>query len=516
MNRLFDRDGMESGARESWQWRAKGIGLILSRVSLALLAFISCGTTARGETRPNVLVIITDEHNFRTLGCYREQLSREQAEMWGPGTIVETPNIDRIAHEGVICTRAYATAPVCSPCRAAMITGLYPQNTGVPANDLELRADVPTLAKILKANGYRTGFVGKWHLGGTGKPEWAPAIDGGFENKTFMFNRGHWKKFAMEPSGPAVAAKDNRGQPSYAVDGADEKSFSTDFLTDRTIEMIRQSKDKPFFTVVSFPDPHGPNTVREPYDRMYSHLRFLAPRTYGRDDMPSPGWLGGGKNHAVFRGEQMGLYFGMVKCIDDNVGRLLQALEESDQLDSTIVLMTSDHGDLCYEHDRLNKGNPYEGSARVPFVIRFPSRLNSGGVYGHPVGTVDVTPTILGLAGVDHDAKLQGRDLSDRLNDGAGQGSEIVFLRNAGTSPSWMAAIDSRYKLVLSVNDRPWLFDHEADPDELLNFFQRPGTNEATQRLAEALWKYASENKDPFVDHPKIAASLALCRSPKE
>ncbi len=119
-------------------------------------------------------------------------------------------------------------------------------------------------------------------------------------HKKFMFNRGHWKKFAMEPDGPAVARRTTAGNRRMRVDGADAKSFSTDFLTDRTIELIRQSKDKPFLAVVSYPDPHGPNTVRAPYDRMYNHLRFLAPRTYGRDDMPSPGWLGGGKNHAVF------------------------------------------------------------------------------------------------------------------------------------------------------------------------------------------------------------------------
>jgi arylsulfatase A-like enzyme len=203
----------------------------------------------------------------------------------------------------------------------------------------------------------------------------------------------------------------------------------------------------------------------------------------------------------------------MVKCIDDNVGRLLQALEEQGQLDSTIVLMTSDHGDLCYEHDRLNKGNPYEGSARVPFLIRFPGRLNGGGVYSQPIGTVDVTPTILGLAEIPHDARLQGRDLSESLQNGEGQGIETIFLRNAGTSASWVAAIDSRYKLILSVSDRPWLLDRESDPDELLNFYQRPGTDQVTRRLADALWRYSSENNDPFIEHPKIAGSLAQCRS---
>ena len=475
-------------------------------------------TSARGvDGGPNVLVIVTDEHNFRTLGCYRDTLSTEQAEMWGPGSIVETPNFDRLAKEGVLCTRAYATAPVCSPCRAAMITGMYPQNTGVPTNNAKLRDDVPTLAKIMAKEGYRTSFVGKWHLGGIGKPEWAPEIDGGFQNKTYMFNRGHWKKFAQTKNGAKVDARDKSGSPSYGVANADDKSFSTDFLTDRAIESISDAGEQPFLTVVSYPDPHGPNTVRAPYDRMYDHLRFLPPRTYGRDDVSTPKWLGNEKKHAVFRGSQMSQYFGMVKCIDDNLGRIFTALEKSGKLDSTIIMMTSDHGDLCYEHDRLNKGNPYEGSARVPMLIRFPKRITAGQTYVQPMGTVDVTPTLLGLASVKTNHEFEGRDLTEQfIRNGAGEGGQVTFLRNSGTTPQWVCVVDERFKLVLSVNDQPWLFDAEQDPDELLNFYRRPGSGAVTQRLANALQQYGNQRGDTYLQHPMIAASLKNCLSEED
>jgi arylsulfatase A-like enzyme len=244
----------------------------------------------------------------------------------------------------------------------------------------------------------------------------------------------------------------------------------------------------------------------------------LPPRTYGQDDLPIPGWLGGAKNHPKFVPDQMSRYFGMVKCIDDNIGRLLRTLEESDRLDSTIILMTSDHGDLCYEHDRLNKGNPYEGSARVPMLVRYPSLLDAGTVYEDPIGTVDVTPTLLGLAGIQADADFQGHDFTSRLR-GEKKPSEleITFLRNAGTKAQWIAAIDARYKLVLSVNDRPWLFDLQTDPDELLNFYGRPGTEAVTRRLAAALKKYAEKYKDPHASESHIAGALAQClgQSPK-
>ncbi len=156
---------------------------LLRMGSMPLLCLIVGSVVTHAADRPNVLIVITDEHNFRTLGCYRNVLPKEQAEMWGPGTIVETPHLDRLANEGVICTRAYATAPVCSPSRSAMVTGLYPQNTGVPTNDEKLRTDIPTLATILGSQGYRTSFVGKWHLGGASKPGWAPEIDGGFRTQ---------------------------------------------------------------------------------------------------------------------------------------------------------------------------------------------------------------------------------------------------------------------------------------------------------------------------------------------
>ena len=484
-----------------------------------ILCVIGCvGLADRVDAKtPNVLVIITDEHNFRTLGCYRDTLSTEQAEMWGPGSVVETPNFDRLAKDGVLCTRAYATAPVCSPCRAAMITGMYPQNTGVPTNNAELRDDVPTLAKIMAKEGYHTSFVGKWHLGGDGKPEWAPKIDGGFQNKTYMFNRGHWKKFAQTKTGARVDARNKSGVPSYEVSGADERSFSTDFLTDRAIESMTQAGDQAFLTVVSYPDPHGPNTVRAPYDRMYDHLRFLPPRTYGRDDVVVPKWLGSAKKHPVFRGTQMSQYFGMVKCIDDNLGRIFTALEQSGKLDSTIIMMTSDHGDLCYEHDRLNKGNPYEGSARVPMLIRFPERISAGQTYTQPMGTVDVTPTLLGLAGIKTDHEFQGRNLTVQfIGNGAGEGKQVTFLRNSGTEPQWVCAIDERFKLVLSVNDQPWLFDAVQDPDELLNFYRRPGSGAATQRLAKALQQYGKQNGDAYIQHPAIADSLRKCLVSKD
>lgn len=468
-------------------------------------------TASESVEKTNVLLIITDEHNFRTLGCYREGLPREQGEMWGFGATVSTPNLDQLAAEGVLCTRAYATSPVCSPCRAAMITGRYPHAVGMPTNNHVLDNTVPTLADRLNDAGYRTTFIGKWHLGGNGKPEWRPKVDGGFQDKNFMFNRGHWKKFAINEDGVGMVAARKNGRPNYNVDGADKTSFATDWLTDRAIDYITdEDATKPFLTVVSYPDPHGPNSVRKPYDDRFDDLPFRAPRTY-QTGLESPKWLGPQKRHPVFRGPDMSRYFGMVQCLDDNIGRLIQAMRNAGQLDNTLVIMTSDHGDLCYEHDRQNKGNPYEGSARVPMILRQPGRINKEQVYTKPMGTVDITPTVMGLLGLPANADDQGRDLSAQLADvkaGAADGKQIAFLRNAGESPGWLAAVDERYKLIVSVNDDPWLFDAVEDPDELKNFYGQPKTSNISRQLAEALIQYAEDNADPHITNSQIAASL--------
>ena len=249
---------------------------------LAAVATVAprCSLAAE-KSGPNLLIIQTDEHNFRTLGCYRKTLKPDQALMWGAKAIVETPNIDWLASHGALCTKFYATTPVCSPSRAAFVSGQYPQNTAVVTNGIRLSDDVVTFAEILWRVGYATGYSGKWHLDGTGKPQWAPKRKFGFEDNAYMFNRGHWKQLEDTAAGPRIKARSG-GRASYSVAGADKKSFTTDFLTDKTIDFIKTNASKRFCYMVSIPDPHGPDTVRPPYASMYDAMTFKKPRTYDK------------------------------------------------------------------------------------------------------------------------------------------------------------------------------------------------------------------------------------------
>jgi len=453
--------------------------------------------------KPNLLVIHTAEHNFRTLGCYRKLLSPDQAFVWGDA-VVETPHIDSLADEGAICTKFYATSPVCSPSRASFVTGRYPQNTPVSANNISMDDDVVTFAEILRRNGYATGYAGKWHLDGEDKPGWEPRRGFGFEDNRYMFNRGHWKLLDIKNSRPVVGTIE--GKSIYAAMGV-KKTFTTDWLCDRTIDFMKVNKNKPFCYMVSIPDPHGPDTVRSPYDKMYMHQKYSKPRTAEKSDKGLPSW--GRKNSKSFNQSR---YYGMVKCIDDNVGKILEYLRENQLMDNTIVVFTADHGDLRGEHGRQNKGVPYEGSAKIPFVIRWPKKIKAGTVVPQALDCTAFLPTILALMDTKTAGKEQGRDASELFTQAKTPAGwdDIVFMRAAGTSDDkWVAAVTSRYKLIYCAKDEPWFFDLEKDPDELVNNYMNASYRDVIVRMASGLREYGKKYNDPRISNEKVAADIA-------
>lgn len=471
-----------------------------------ILPLLAVATLSVASAKPkNVLVIQTDEHNFRTLGCYRELMPHGQAFMWGEGVKVDTPHLDSIAKGGAICTSFYATSPVCTPSRASLMTGVYPQNTGAPSNNLPMLDSMETFAEVLRREGYATGYAGKWHLDGDAKPGWAPPRKFGFEDNRYMFNRGHWKKLDIGKDGPLVAARDSKGRPNYYLEGADEKTFTTDFLADRAIEFIRANQGKPFCFMVSIPDPHGPNTLRAPYDTMFDPTPFRQPLSALAEGKGLPSFASVAKDK--FNAVQMAKYFGMVKCIDDNVGRILGTLKEFGIEQDTVIVFTSDHGDMCGELGRHNKGIPCEGSARIPFLLRAPGIVQPSTVLHEAMGTVDFKPTLLGLLGISTEAKMEGRDCSGLFRKGtAPDGWEDITFSRIGTK--WFGAFTSRYKLVVSKSDPPAFFDLQEDPNELANVFGEPEHRERIRTLAKQLQSYAKTYGEPQYEDPTVQSDL--------
>lgn len=470
-------------------------------VSLNLLALSIID--AHSQDTPNVLIIHTDEHNFRTLGCYRALMQKEEAEVWGNGIVVETPNIDYLAAHGIICSRVYTTTPISSPSRSSFMTGLYPQQTGVVTNDIPMNDTVVTFAEDFLRSGYCTGYFGKWHLDGTARPGWQPIRNFGFKDNRYMLNRGHYKQIVEKSNGEFDI--------SYEGKHLVQENFMTDFLTDKALDYIRcHWKDK-FCCVISYPDPHGPNIVRAPYDTMYTHFKFQIPKTAMKDKRELPSWAFG--NDVM---EDMASYFGMVKCLDDNIGRLIQELDRLDLMEHTIVVFTSDHGDLCGEHGRTNKSVPLEASARVPLIICYPKGLEGGKVVDEVLSIVDFAPTILSLAGVETNAFRAGRDFTYLLQgeECSKEWRDAVFMRGGdtqdGTAKSWVSVVSKRYKLTLSnkLGDRPWLTDLSKDPNELVNEYDNPNYREVLQRLIKELDEYGKRWGDQRLDSPLIRKEI--------
>lgn len=473
------------------------------------LLFSVC-SFAQKNKRPNIVWVVTDEHNFRTLGCYRDMMSPEQAKQWGD-KVVETPNIDWLASNGAMFTSMYASSPVCSPSRSSMFTGQYPQTVNMETNNKVMDKKFPTIASVLKDEGYSTGYIGKWHLSGEAKPGWGPAYSYGFDNKRYMFNRGHWKVFGLEKDGtPFIAAKDKKGMPSYGMEGANEKTYSTDWLMDRAVDFIGEQKENPFFCVVSLPEPHGPDAVRAPYDTMYDNVNFNMPRTFFESrNEHSPTWRKFDKR--VDEPEKMqkmiSTYFGSVKCIDDNIGKLIQSLKDKGVLENTIIMFSSDHGDLLGEHNQVNKGAPFEGSALIPFVLYHGKSIKPGTVVKQAVNNTDWMPTFLSMAGIKKQPVTAGRDLSSLLEDvNLKSWNGVTFSR---IHKKWLAAVDDRYKLVIGTSkSKPWLIDTETDPDEIVNHYGELLYKDVTLELANKMKTYIAEQKDPFGNEAKFMEKL--------
>ena len=311
--------------------------------------------------RPNLIMILTDEHNLRTLGCYREFMKSEnqteQAFVWGEGVEVETPNIDRLANEGTLFTNFYTVAPLCTPSRASLMSGLYPQKTGKSDdNHGRMDDDIVTFAQVLRnQRDYYTGYLGKWHLNGKDKPGWGGnKRKFGFGDTEYQFNRGHWKYLDKVNN----TMQEYEFNTQHLFEGEEDKHFTTDYLFDRSIELMERAKgtNKPFAFVLSIPDPHAPNEVRQPYQNMYMHMNFSLPLTAWsavRKDPAPPAWhfhahkdvtLDNADEYlkeyesSTFFQSNMQQYFGMVKCIDDNVGKLLDYLEGAGIDEETIIV----------------------------------------------------------------------------------------------------------------------------------------------------------------------------------
>ena len=382
---------------------------------LSLIFVVATALMAHARP-PNVVFFLADDLGQRDLGAYGS-------------TFYETPNLDRLARDGAKFTDAYAACPVCSPTRAAILSGQWSQRTGItdyigapmqpdqwkrntkllpaPYSD-RLALDTPTLAKAMKAAGYATFFAGKWHLGPEG---WWP------ENQGFDINMG-----GIDKGGPYGGKKyfSPYGNPRL-TDGPDGEHLP-DRLATETAKFIEANKERPFFAYYSFYDVHTPLMAREDLRKKYAEKRAKL----GLEDQ----WGREGERDVRLTQDHV-VYAAMVEAMDLAVGKVLAKLDELGRRENTIVIFTSDNGGLSTSEGwptsnlplRGGKGWMYEGGIREPLIVRWPAVVKAGSVIGTPVGSPDFFPTLLEVAG----AKPQPGQVLD--------GTSLVPLLKGGTLP---------------------------------------------------------------------------------
>ena len=466
----------------------KALGVGTATLTLLEPARGRSGSAQENRKYPNLLIIHTDQLSCWALSVYAKHLTRTPN--YGK-VLVKTPHIDSLAEEGAILHNFFTNSAVCTPSRGCLVTGRYPHAQGAYKNNIEMNRDEVTIAHILQSNGYETGYAGKWHLDGEPKPGWVrPERSMGFADCRFMFNRGHWKKIVEQPEGnPEVSP--------YKVIG-DEKTFTTDWLADKTIDFIKKPRRKPFFYMVSIPDPHGPFTVREPYMSMYQPEDMTVPNNFKESSAKK-----GRKITAEQMRKSKAHYCGLVKCIDDNVGRILDALKDKRILDDTIIVFTTDHGEYMGEHGLYGKNQWYRTAYQIPFIVRWPKKIRPGTVINNFVTNVDVQQTLLGLMGIKPCGREQGRDASGLLRLSStpiGEGEKTEWANEAMIHHSSFASagiFTPEYELVLKADGNHMLFDRLNDPDQMKNLHNNPDYKQVMKNLAERILRHNIEVNAP-------------------
>lgn len=381
---------------------------------LACACAVALGRAAHaGEARPNVLLIVTDDQGYGDITSH-------------DNPAIDTPVLDRLASEGARFDR-FMVSPMCAPTRASILTGRFPLRVGVHGvtrGQEAIRSDEITLGELFKQAGYATGAFGKWHNGGH-----YPNHPNGRGFDTFVgFTGGHWENYFD-------TELQHNGEPFQS------SGYITDVLTDHALKFIEYSRERPFFCYVPYNAPHGPFQLP---DRYYDKHKDRGLNT---------------KDASVY---------GMVENIDDNVGRLLAALEAHGVADNTVVIFLTDNGpnsDRFNGNMRGSKGDVHEGGVRVPLFVRWPGRIEAGLEVQELSAHIDLLPTlqvICGLAAVDK--PLDGRDLSGLLGlreRGAWPDRTLfnyAWGRSAVRTERWRAVKDGH---------RAWeLYDMQADPGQ--------------------------------------------------
>ncbi len=451
------------------------------------------------EKSPNIIYIFADQLRADVLGYAGDKKAI-------------TPNLDKFAKQSIDMTNAVSIMPVCAAYRSSLITGKYPSSTGMIINEINMNPNHKTIAHVLGDSGYHLGYVGKWHLNDQHK---RPSPKGpermGFDGfwAAYCFNHASYSSYYF--------TDDANGKLKHVpLKGKYGPEEFTTLAMDYVGKAAKQ--DKPFALFLSWNPPHDPwvkkNAPQKNYDR-FANAEFDLPENFKSrpdeymDRYPSLAfknkkWKDSFLKHGLQ--ESLRCYYGMVNSLDEQFGRIATQLDELGIADNTIVVFTSDHGEMFGSQGRMYKLTFYDEAARVPFLIRYPAKIK-GGKSDMCVNTPDIMPTLLGMAGLGDKipAEVEGMDLSPVLRGETGKEPQGAFMQGLGHTYQWRDGYewrsirDKRFTYAKYLRDgKEILFDRKEDALCMTNVAEAPKYAKELARLRTFMKGKMSELKDEF------------------
>ena len=493
-------------------------------ILIGLLLFAYGKPALAAESRPNVLFLISDDlNNF--LGCYGDERAR-------------TPNLDRLAERGVRFERAYCSFPLCGPSRNSMLTGLYPNSSGIVANGQIFRQTIPSqqsLPQAFRLAGYFAARLGKLYHYNVPTSVGTDGHDdpGSWE---LEMNPAGVDRLEEEPQIFSLSPGQFGGTLSwYASPKSDEHHTDAMLASDAewVLERCAQQKERPFFLAVGFFRPHTPYVApREPYFDYYPEDEMPIVEGVNEDqaDVPAAALASYKKEQDALtddlRRQCVQAYYASISFMDAQLGQVVDALDRLGLAENTIIVFTSDHGYHMGEHGLWQKMSLFEESARVPLLIVAPGVASPGGIARSPVSQVDLYPTLAELCGVAAPSNLQGQSLVPMLKDSSFAGRGWALTQVSRSSGNRRAAAgdkpptDKRF-FGYSLRTPRWrytewdkgrqgreLYDHDTDPREMTNLATDPDHAETVEQLSQQLRAAVETTFPPSGRRPKIQRGL--------
>lgn len=479
------------------------------------LALAGAPAILRGARRPgdkpNLLFLWTDEQRADTMAAYGNARFK-------------VPAMNQLAAGSIVFDRAYVSQPVCTPSRSTVMTGLWPHQNGCGSNNVPLPAEMKTFPELLNDPAYRTGYMGKWHLGDEifaqhGFEEWVGMEDGYrtyFSPGRDRNARGRYHQFLLE-RGYQPNAQNEFGR-GFAARLQPEHTKAM-FLAGEASRFLDRHKREPWILYVNWLEPHMP--FFGPYDDLHSAEEAPIPRNHpgypveneprayqrSREALLAKGWEGHDLRQRAGWQRLNRNYAGLCSLVDGALARILAALEKSGQADNTIIVYTSDHGEMMGAHSLIGKGVFYNEAMQVPLLLRVPYRQTGGQRVRRPVSHIDLAPTLLELMGKRAPETLPGRSLLRYLKQDGGPEPVVVEWNSAKVGEAagnlGRAVISPEgWSMGLYRGDNCLLFDRRQDPLELHNLYYRKESGPVIARLRKQLDQWQRSVKDIFEPAP--------------